>query len=261
MSVQVSRRFQVTFASLSDATVLVQTIQGYCVCTPVCGNGNQQPASMPPPPVVPTILPSTVTDQGMIPGYEISSENSMSHPSITPSIQRTASSLIVQTDPGTSLAHTPSAQPLQSYQNVPMVHYVYPLESQMLLPSTGQTQISQLPVQTSNVAFRAMPHECESSLPSSSLPLASWSDPQRPASTSPEAASANSLGPIIVSVAKLYQLPVDELESAVADILREPGFEEFVCILPKPWRSSQILIQAQFGKLDEMWALHGFMRR
>ena len=36
-----------------------------------------------------------------------------------------------------------------------------------------------------------------------------------------------------MSVAKLYQLPVEELESAVADILREPGFEEFVCYSPK----------------------------
>ena len=63
-----------------------------------------------------------------------------------------------------------------------------------------------------------------------------------------------------MSVAKLYQLPVEELESAVADILREPGFEEFVCYSSKPWRS-RILIHAQIGKLDKIWALHGFMRR
>jgi len=256
MSIQVFRRFQVTFTSLSDATVLIQTIRGYCVCTPACGNGSQQPASMPPP-IVPTTLPSTVTNQGTIPGYEISSENSMPHPSITPSVQRTASSIIVRTNPEPSLAHAPSAQPLQSYRNFPLVNCVYPLEPQTLLPSTGQTQ---LPVQTSNVAFRARPHDYGPSPPSFALPSTSWSDPHRPASTSPGAPSTKSLGPIIVSVARLYQLPVEELESAVADILREPGFEEFVYILSKPWRGSQILIHAQIGKLDKMWALHGFLR-
>jgi hypothetical protein len=67
----------------------------------------------------------------------------------------------------------------------------------------------------------------------------------------PAAPSSDPVGWTIVSVAKLYQLPVEELESTVADILREPGFEEFVsdnlCVL--------------IGKLDKIWALLGFLRR
>ena len=236
MLVQVFRRFQVTFTSLPDATVLIQAIQGYCVCTPARSTGNQQPASMPPPSVVPTtacspLFPSTMTSQRMIPGYENSSENSMSHPSITPSVQRAPSSIIVRTDSGLPLAHAPSAQPLQSYNNFSLVNSLYPLESQVSLPSAAQTQASfQLPVQTSNVAFQSVPHDSEPTPPSSSLPPASLSDPHRPSSSSPGAPPTNPIGPTIVSVAKLYQLPVEELESAVADILREPGFEEFVCI-------------------------------
>jgi hypothetical protein len=221
---------------------------------------------MPPPPVVPTttcspFFPSTSTNQGMIPGHEKFSDNAMSHSNMTPSVQRTASSIIVRTDPGPFLAHTPSAQPLQSYHSFPLASPVFPLESQVLPSSTGQTQASQLPVQTSNLALRAMPHDSEPSPPASTLPSASWSDPHRPSSTSPGAASTNPIGPAIASISRLYQLPVEELESAVADILREPGFEEFVRILSKPWRDTQVLIHAQIGKLDKMWALHGFMRR
>lgn len=236
MLVQVLRRFQVTFTSLSDTTVLIQAIQGYCVCTPARGNGTQQPASMPPPSVVPTtacspLFPSTTTNQRMIPSYEKSLGNSMSHPSITPSVQRATSSIIVRTDSGLPLAHAPSAQPLQPYDNFSLVNSLYPLESQVLLPSAVQTQASfQFPVQTSNVAFQPIPHDSEPTPPSSSLPPASLSDPHRPSSPSPGAPLPSPIRPTIASVAKLYQLPVEELESAVADILREPGFEEFVCI-------------------------------
>ena len=266
MSLQLFRRFQVTFTSLSDATALIQTIQGYCVCTPARGNGNQQLASMPPPPVVPTTacsprFPSTVTNQGMNLSYEKSSEHAMSHPNVSPSAQRAASSVIVTADSELSLAHAPSAQPLQSHHNFSLVNSVYPLESQVLLPSTGQTQASQLPLQTSNVAFQVIPHDSEPSSPASSLPPAPWSDPHRLSSTSPGVPSTNPIGPTIVSVAKLYQLPIEELESAVADILREPGFEEFVRIYLNRGGHIQILMHAQVGKLDKMWALHGFMRQ
>ncbi|SRR5258706_3145170 len=265
MSVQVFRRFQVTFTALSDVSVLIQAIEGYCVCTPARGNGNQNPASMPPPPVVPTttcspLIPSTAANLRVITGYENSSENATSHPSILPPVQRAASSTIVRTDSRPALAHAPSAQPLHSYNNFSLVNSVYPLESQVLLPSTAQTEAFQLPVQTSNVAFQSIPHNSRSSPPASSLHPASSSDPHRPSSTPPGALLTNPIGPTIVSVAKLYQLPVEELESAVADILREPGFEEFVCHSPKTGEN-RILIRVQIGKLDKTWALHGFMRR
>lgn len=249
MSVQVFRRFQVTFTALSDVAALIQAIQGSCVCTPARSNGNQNPASMPPPSVVPTmacssLIPSTAANQRVIPGYEKSLENSMSQPSIPPSIQRAASSTIVRTDSGPALAHASSVQPLQSYRKVSLVNSVYPLESQAFLPSTAQTESFQLPVRTPNVVFQSIPHGSESSPAASSLPPASWSDPHRPSSTPPGAPSTSPIGPTIVSVAKLYQLPVEELECAVADILREPGFEEFVCTSPKPWRKSLMLILA-----------------
>ena len=237
MSVQVFRRFQVTFTALSDVAVLIQAIQGSCVCTPARGSGNQNPASMPPPPVVPTtacspLIPSTKTNQPVIPGYEKSLENAMSQPSISPSVQRAASSIIVRTDSGPALAHASSAQHLQPYHNVSLINSVYPLESQALLPSTAQTEASHLPVQTPNVAFQSISHRSESSPAASSLHPTSWSDPHLPSSTPPGALSTTPIGPTIGSVAKLYQLPVEELESAVADILREPGFEEFVRISP-----------------------------
>ena len=238
MPVQVFRRFQVTFTAPSDVPILIQTIQGSCVCTPARGNGNQNPASMPPPPIVPTtacspLIPPTATNQRVIPGCEKSLENAVSQPSIFSSVQRAASSTIVRADSGLALAHASSTQPLQSYHNLSLVNSVYPLESQALLPSTTQTEAFQLPVQTPNVAFQSIPHGSESSPAASSLHPASWSDPHRPSSTPPGALSINPIEPTIVSVAKLYQLPVEELESAVADILREPGFEEFVCISPK----------------------------
>jgi hypothetical protein len=195
---------------------------------------------MPPPPVVPTAAFSPLQ------GYGKLSENAMSHPSISPSVQQTASSTIIRTNSGPVLARAPSAHPLQS---------------QILLPSTAQTQAYQLPIQTSNVAFHTVPHGSEPSPPASALYSVPWSDPHGPSSTPPAAPSTDPIEPTIASVAKLYQLPVEELESTVASILREPGFEEFVCNLSKPWRDSQILIYGQIGKLDKMWALHGFLRR
>ena len=105
------RRFQVKFTSPSDASVLIQSIQGHCICTPARGNENEKPASMPPPSVVPTsactpLIPSTTTSQRMtrgepmIPSHERSLDNTMSHSHIYLSIQQTVSSAVFGADSG-----------------------------------------------------------------------------------------------------------------------------------------------------------------
>ena len=240
------RRFQVTFTSPSDASVLIQSIQGQCICTPARGNENQKPESMPPPSVVPTaartpLVPSTTTGErmtrgeSMIQSYERPLDNTMSHSHISPSIQQTPSSAVFGTDSGPVLAST---RPSQSYHNISLAKSIYPWESQMPLPSTAQSQVSQLPAQTSNRSLDPIPHSPEPSLDVSGLRPAAWSDPRAPSSTPPTAPSSDPIGPTVVSVANLYQLPAEELESAIGDILREPGFEEFVSNLSKPSRDT-----------------------
>lgn len=268
MPVQIFRRFQVTFGSPSDATVLIEAIRGYCICTPARGNESQKPPSMLPPPVVPSTtssrVPSTAANHHVTPeesavqSYEKTLENPLSHPSISPSIQQATPSATVGTNLGAIPTHARAAQPLQSYSNSALVTSVYPLESQTLLSSTGQTQASQFSVQMSNVALQ---RSSESSPIASVLHPPTWSDPPGASSTPPAVPSSNPVGPTIASVAALYQLPVEELESAVADILREPGFDEFVCNLSEPLRDTRMITQAQVGKLDKMWALHGFFKR
>ena len=197
---------------------------------------------MPPPSVVPTVysplVPSTATNQRAISGepsvqgYEKSTENAMSQPVVSLSIQQTAPSAIAGTDAGTVLVHDPPARPLQLHQDFPPANSVYPLESQTLLPSIAQTQAFQLPFQTMNL--QSISHGAAPSSTASALRPATLSNAHGPSSTPPSAPSSDPIGRTIVSVAKLYQLPVEELECAVADILREPGFEEFVCNRSEP---------------------------
>jgi hypothetical protein len=267
MPVQMFRRFQVTLTSLSDASALIQSIQGCCICTPARGSENQMPTQMPPPSTIPTAArsPSMATSQQVTRGesriqsYGKAQNDIPSHPSVSASIQRTASSAIFETDSVPVLARTLSTQPPQSYHDISLVNSAYPRESQMLLPSTIQSQAFQLPLQTPNVAFQPITYDSRASSTVSDLRPATWSSPQGLPSASPAAPSSDPIVPTIVSVAKLYQLPIDELESAVADILREPGFEEFVRDLFMPLRETQIC--GQIGKLDKMWGLHGFIRR
>jgi hypothetical protein len=271
MPVQIFRRFQVTFTSLSGASALIQIIQGCCICTPARGNVSQKPASMAPPPVVPTtvcspLAPSPATNQqaiqgeSMIQGYVNSPETTVSHPNVPPSIQQPASGTVFGSDSGPVLARAPSAQPLRSYHNFSLVNSVYPLESQVLLPSAAETQASQLPFHTSNVTFPSTPNVSEPSPTASAPHPAGWLDSHGQSSTPPVIPPPDPMRPTLVSVAKLYQLPIEELESTVAGILREPGFEEFVRDLSQPSRNTQITTRVQIGKLDKMWGLHGFLR-
>lgn len=226
---------------------------------------------MAPPPVVPTtvyspLAPSpaktqqVIRGESMIQGYENSPEATVSHPNVSPSTQQPASGAVFGSDSGFVLARSPSAQPLRSYHNFSLVNPVQPLESQMLLPSTAETQASQLPFHTSNVTFQSTPISSEPSPTTSAPHPAGWLDSHGQSSTPPVIPPSDPMRPTLVSVAKLYQLPVEELEPIVAGILREPGFEEFVRDLPKPSRDTQITTRVQIGKLDKMWGLHGFLR-
>jgi len=232
------RRFQVNFASASDAAQFIEAISPVCPC---------KENTSPPPPQVPTNKPPMATS------------GSIRAPSVHAPLVRSQTSAprLPSMPPPSSGANHTIEYGHHSYRSVKDVptqkarDYPPPSSSELSLapPSSpanlhtnpgfdGCSQRSSgLPeMNSSQLAAQAVRHACTSSLSTSSQPTSSaltLAPPPPSASYGPEEKTREAFLESLREMPELYSLTRPELENLVSVVIREPGFPRLVrCPFP-----------------------------
>ncbi|KAH9957943.1 hypothetical protein BC827DRAFT_1261462 [Russula dissimulans] len=242
------RRFQVNFASASDAAQFIEAISPVCPC---------KENTSPPPPQAPTNKPL------------IAMSGSIQAPSAHAPLVRSQTSAprLPSMPPPSSGANRAIEYGHHSYRSVKDVptqkarDFPPPSSSELSLapPSSpahlhtnpgfdGCSQRSSgLPeMDSSQLAAQAVRHTCTSSLPTSSQPTSSAPTLAPPPPSSLHGLEEKTREAFLESLREmpeLYSLTRPELENLVSVVVREPGFPR--------------LLEA----LDSMWVIRGFLGR
>ncbi|KAH9047838.1 hypothetical protein EDB84DRAFT_1263242 [Lactarius hengduanensis] len=248
------RRFQVNFASASDATQFIDAIRPVCPCKETAG---------PPAPPIPTNRPLVPPAAPMQPLPARSTlaqyhTSAVQRPSMLPPSMSTVVSTLKSETQGSSQEFPPKVPrfPPHSTSDLSLaLSSSDPAPPAVALPHLGYDRSSQLsfalPPDARSTQLTAQSGSAAPSLPALSQPTSTAAtlapQPTPPTSTAtqrddePEKRAREAFLESLREAPELYSLSRRELENLVSVVVREPGFPR--------------LLEA----LDSMWVIRGFL--